>query len=72
MKIHIPCVTFDGQWYNLKDEAADGSPLTLFQLQRVFWGKVYAMSKDEILKELSLVNRQVLQKMEITTYAILP
>ena len=32
--IHIPCVTFDGQWYKLKNENDVGHPLTLFQAQR--------------------------------------
>ena len=70
--IHVPCVTFDGQWYKLKDEAADRSPLTLFHMQRVFWGQVCTLSKDQILTKLCLVNRKVVRESEITTYDILP
>ena len=44
----------------------------MFQLQRVFWGHVCSMSKDDILKKLSMVNWQVIQEKEIWTYEIQP
>ena len=58
--IHILCVTFDGQWYKLKDESTSGFPLTMFQSQRLHWNEICKLSKDQIINELCAGHKEVI------------
>ena len=69
--IHIPCVTFDGQWYKLKDENAEGRPLTLFQAQRQHWNEICKLSKDQIVNALCATHMEIVTE-SIHAHGIIP
>ena len=47
--LDVACITFDGQWFKLLEEAEVGSPLTLFQVHRNHWRNVGKYSVNELL-----------------------
>ena len=51
--LHIPSVSYDGQWHNVCVKDVSGEPLTVLQLQKDVWKRVEHMSKSEILKILN-------------------
>lgn len=51
--IHIPAVSFDGQWHNIVTRSASGKPLTIYQLQKDVWQEAERTSKSDIIKVLS-------------------
>ena len=59
LDIHVPCIIFDGQWFKIKDETADGKPLTIFRLQRNHWAQTCAFTKEEFLNKICNVHKSV-------------
>lgn len=59
LDIHVPCITFDGQWFKIKDETVDGKLLTIFQLQRNHWAQTCAFMKEELLNKICNVHKSV-------------
>ncbi|CAG2221722.1 unnamed protein product [Mytilus edulis] len=51
--IHIPAVSFDGQWHNIVTRSASGKPITIYQLQKDVWQEAERTSKSDIIKVLS-------------------
>ncbi|KAH3717370.1 hypothetical protein DPMN_060156 [Dreissena polymorpha] len=55
--IHIPAVSFDGQWHVLSVRDDNDKPLTVLQLQKDVWREVEKKKKLDILKELKDLNK---------------
>ena len=49
--IHVPCSTFDGQWFKLV-ETTETKPLTLFQLHRNHWKHVKGINASTLHKNI--------------------
>ncbi|KAH3864844.1 hypothetical protein DPMN_027873 [Dreissena polymorpha] len=49
--IHIPAVSFDGQWHVLSVRDDNDKPLTVLQLHKDVWREVEKKKKLDILKE---------------------
>ncbi|KAH3847300.1 hypothetical protein DPMN_089620 [Dreissena polymorpha] len=54
--IHIPAVSFDGQWHVLSVRDDNDKPLTVLQLQKDVWREV-EKKKVDIVKELKDLNK---------------
>ncbi|KAH3752314.1 hypothetical protein DPMN_186930 [Dreissena polymorpha] len=50
--IHVPCITFDGHFFKLKDYDSDDKPLSLFALQRQIWSDITKMTKSQIIDHI--------------------
>ena len=57
--LDVSCITFDGQWFKLLEESAEGMPLTLFQLHRNHWKNICKYSARELLDLLCKVRSTV-------------
>ena len=55
--LHIPSISYYGQWHNKCVRDVFGEPLTVLQLQKDVWKRVEHMSKSEILKEIKSKNK---------------
>ena len=56
--IHVPAVSFDGQWHNVVVRSVKWKPLTILQLQKDTWKEVLNMTKTAILKEVMKVENK--------------
>ena len=57
--LHVPAISFDGQWHNISTRSLHGEPLTLLQLLRDTWKEAEQRQKSEIVKEFSELNKDV-------------
>ena len=55
--LHVPVLSFDGQFYKLAVKSADGQPLTILQLQKAVWDKTRKMRKDVLISTIMGQNR---------------
>lgn len=62
--LHVPAISFDGQWHNISVRTLDNEPLTILQLQRDLWKRVENMKRETILNELKGMNKQHSWKVE--------
>ena len=58
-KIHVPAISFDGQWHNIAVRDVNEKPLTMLQLQKDVWKRVEKMPKRDILKSIFEMNKDV-------------
>ena len=62
--LHVPAISFDGQWHNICVRTSENQPLTLLQLQRDLWKRVENMKKETILRELKQMSKQTSWKFD--------
>ena len=55
--IRVDSLSADGQWIQLMLRDQDGNPSTVYQLQRDVWRDVKKLSKQDIVKKISVLNR---------------
>jgi hypothetical protein len=55
--IHIPAVSFDGQWHNIAVRSVDKKPLTVFQLMKDVWYECVKAKKTLVVKEYATLNK---------------
>lgn len=55
-RMHVPAISFDGQWHNIAVRDSTGVPLTLLQLKKDVWKSTESMSKASIFKEIKSLN----------------
>jgi hypothetical protein len=63
--LHIPAISYDGQWHNICVRDLSGEPLTVLQLQKDIWKRVERMPKSEILKVLKTKNKDPKWQFEV-------
>lgn len=54
--LHVPVVSYDGQFYRLAVRDAKGNPLTILQLQKDTWDKAKKMSKSQHISYITSAN----------------
>ena len=55
--LHIPAISFDGQWHNVAVRGIDNKPMTLLQLQKDVWRDTEKMQKSAIVKRFVELNK---------------
>jgi hypothetical protein len=51
--VHVPAISFDGQWHNFAVRSQGNHPLTLLQLQKDVWKEAEKTQKSEIVRAIS-------------------
>ncbi|MEW8546432.1 MAG: YqaJ viral recombinase family protein, partial [Candidatus Thiodiazotropha sp.] len=64
--LHVPAISFDGQWHNIAVRSCDNKPLTLLQLQKDVWRESERTQKSEIVKMFDSLNKNVNYMLEET------
>jgi hypothetical protein len=54
--LHVPVVSYDGQWWTLAVRSKHGEPLTALQLQKDIYNLAKKQSKAEILRTIKTTN----------------
>ena len=55
--LHIPAISFDGQWHNVAVRGIDNKPMTLLQLQKDVWRDTEKMQKSAIIQKFVELNK---------------
>ena len=55
--LHIPAISFDGQWHNVAVRGIDNQPMTLLQLQKDVWRETEKMQKSTIVQKFTQLNK---------------
>ena len=55
--LHVPAVSFDGQWHNIAVRSVQNKPLTILQLQKDVWKESERIQKTEIIKMFENLNK---------------
>ena len=57
--LHVPAVSFDGQWHNMAVRSLQKKPLTMLQLQKDVWRESEKTQKSEIVRMFENSNKSV-------------
>ena len=57
--VHVPAISFDGQWHNISTRSVHNDPLTILQLIKDVWKEAEKKQKSELVKYFSALNKEV-------------
>jgi hypothetical protein len=64
--LHVPIISFDGQWYRVLVRDSNGYPLTQLQLQEDVFVEAKKTSKSEIINYIMSAN--MIQNLDVCLY----